>query len=112
MQIDQKTFNSLIPQEKLAGLSFWNATAMVDRFYCGPLTVHSICPGICSQCQDRLLDAFNLTEARNPAALLTYSLKVAVAKYKEVAHEKQVTKRDTSLFPVTESPFERILNEI
>jgi hypothetical protein len=112
MQIDQKTFRALIPSSKHAGLTFWRAARIVQRTWCGPMTVHSLCPGFCAQCQSHLLDAFQLETARNPEALLTYNLKLAYSKFKEIANQKPEPKTMTSLFvPAPENPFERIARE-
>ncbi len=113
MKIEQKTFRALIPEDKHPGLTFWVATRLVQRTYCGPMTVHSLCPGLCSECQAFLLPAFTLEFARNPEALLTYNLKMAYIKFKEAANQKPELKPETSLFaPVPENPFQRIAREV
>ncbi len=113
MKIDQKTFRALIPEDKHPGLTFWAAARIVQRTYCGPMTVHSLCPGLCSECQAFLLPAFDLAYARNPEALLTYGLKMAYIRFKEAANQKPELKPETSFFaPVPENPFERIAREV
>ncbi len=113
MKIDQQTFRALIPEDKHPGLTFWAAARIVQRTYCGPMTVHSLCPGFCTQCQLFLQPAFDLECARNPEALLTYNLKISDSKFKEAANQKPEPKPETSLFaPVPENPFQRIAREV
>ena len=45
---------------------------VVTREYCIPLTRVSACPRNCELCKERLEKMFDLSQARKPAALLTY----------------------------------------
>ena len=48
------------------------AWQVVTREYCLPLSRVDACPGDCLLCRERLAAVFDLSQARKPAALLTY----------------------------------------
>ena len=53
-----------------------SAWEIVTREYCLPLTRADACSRKCKLCKSHLEKAFDLSEARNPAALLTYSARL------------------------------------
>jgi hypothetical protein len=111
MNISQKTLREMIPPEKLR-MEFWTATAIVQKRYCGPLTIQGICTQNCEDCKARLLGAFQLGDARSPTALLNWRLRDVVARAIEEARpvEKFVPKKDKyGSLQTSENPFEALL---
>lgn len=81
MKISQKNFVEFLPPD--FKLNFWNACAMTGRLYCGPLTARGLCTQTCDNCKVRLVKAMQIQAAVIPGALLTYTLRMAVAQAQE-----------------------------
>ena len=107
MLIPKAEFLAMIPEEKMR-MNSWYAHAIVRNRYCSLMTVRSLCPGVCSECKARLLDAFQLGDARSPSALLTWKLRQAVTVLAEKANAKPEYKPKTNLLGIqaSENPFE------
>ena len=110
MKINQRTFNKLLTSEQIP---FWIATTIVGRSYCGPMTVKGLCPADCTQCRQKLQEVLELSEARNPSALLTWKLRDLIAKNQEErqAEEHSIPRKNALGIEFDGNPFEAILNE-
>jgi hypothetical protein len=111
MQIDQAPFKEFVPED--VRMNFWAAHGIVRKHYCGPMTVKGLCPEDCQKCAARLTDMMHLEQANNPAALLIWSLRKAIALAQEARqieeHKPQV--RENLGFRELD-PFEVILAEL
>lgn len=107
MLISQAEFLEMIPTERMR-MNSWYAHAIVRNRYCSLMTVHGLCPAVCPACKNRLLDAFQLGDARSPSALLTWKLRQAVTVLAEKASAKPEYKPKTNLLGIqaSENPFE------
>jgi len=87
-QIEKSGFS----KKKISNMIF-----RVRRFYCGPMNVARKCTGSCLNCKVTLLTVFQSIDkniAKDPEALLTYTLRQAVSNQVEVPHEATVRKID------------------
>ncbi len=107
MLIPKAEFMAMIPKEKMR-MNFWYAHAIVRNRYCSLMTVHGLCPAVCSECKERLVEAFRLEDAVSPSALLTWKLRQAVSVLAEQASAKIEYKPKTNLLGIqaSENPFE------
>ena len=107
MLISKAEFLKMIPAENMR-MNFWYAHGIVRNRYCSLMTIHGLCPGTCPACKDRLLEAFQLQDAKSPSALLTWKLRNAVTVLAEQASAKPEYKPRTNLLGVqtSENPFE------
>jgi hypothetical protein len=111
MKIDQRTFKERLISDQIP---FWTATTIIGRSYCGPMTAKGLCPQNCNLCAPKLQEVLDLTNARNPSALLTWKLRDLIAKNQEECHLHEHTepKKDALGLEFDGNPFEAILNEI
>jgi hypothetical protein len=71
---------------KTIRLDVYTTTVIIGLFYCDRLVMSRLCPYNCCICQGKIAQMTNLSDARNPEAMLTYQAKAAAA---EVADEQQ-----------------------
>lgn len=107
MLISKAEFLKMVPAENMR-MNFWYAHGIVRNRYCSLMTVRGLCPEVCPECKPRLLDAFQLGDARSPSALLTWKLRNVVTVLAERASVKPEYKPKTNLLGVQtpENPFE------
>ena len=92
MQIDGALLYDLIGTPLLAQggfKKFSNVIYRTRKFYCTPMTVARKCPRVCHQCKPTFVTVFksiDQTTARDPEALLVYSLRKAVSEAVEAPH--------------------------
>ncbi|MGD0004993.1 MAG: hypothetical protein ABSE06_12280 [Anaerolineaceae bacterium] len=106
MKINFPTLSTYI--ESIHGISIGTVLHIVQRQWCGPMGVKGLCTEDCSKCSAHLQKAFQLDEARNPAALLTWSLKNELAAVQEETHVHEfVPPKDAfgHLVPMSEDVF-------
>jgi hypothetical protein len=76
--------------ENIHGIPISTVMRITHRQWCGPMTLKGFCSEDCSDpggsCAAHLQLAFKLDGARNPAALLTWSLKNQLASVQEETH--------------------------
>jgi len=65
------------------GIAISTALGITHRQWCGPMGVKGFCTEDCSKCAAHLEKAFRLEDAKNPAALLNWSLKNELAAVQE-----------------------------
>ena len=113
MKIAAGTLMRIIPENRRAGIRGAVALEIVHRQYCGPMTVRGFCPQDCQFCQPALDDAFQLAEANNPQALLTYRLKLQLANAQDRAGDHRAERKtDAYGLPVPEgNPFELLKSQ-
>lgn len=110
MKISQKTFRDLLTSEQI---SFWTATSIVGRSYCGPMTANGLCTTNCTLCKQKLQETLELSNAKNPSALLTWKLRNLVAEMQEQRQQeehKPVNEHPLG-FQTNTNPFEALLRE-
>jgi hypothetical protein len=107
MLISKAEFLEMIPKEKMR-MNFWYAHAIVRNRYCSLMTIRGLCPAVCSECKERLLNAFQLENANNPSALLTWKLRQTVTILAEQTSAKpEYTPRVNKLgVQASENPFQ------
>lgn len=114
MKTTWKKLHHFIPD--LAGIRIGTALGIVQRIYCGPMTVKGMCTGECDNCALSLAAAFQLKGARNAEALLTYNIKKVVAENQEAFFQKPlviVKKTDRYGLPTPEKdPFETAFEQL
>jgi hypothetical protein len=116
MKTSWQKLSEFLTVEQLSGLKIGTAVWITQRIYCGPMTVKGMCTGLCENCALALTGAFNLKEARNKEALLTWNLKNAIAANQETFFVKTVVvvvKKDKHGLPTPEiNPIDQILAEL
>lgn len=88
MKINFPTLGSFI--NNLYGIPISTVLRITHHQWCGPMNVKGLCTEDCSDpkgpCPAHLQMAFQLDDARNPAALLTWALKNQLASLQEETH--------------------------
>jgi hypothetical protein len=116
MKTSWQKLSNFLTVEDLSGLKISTAVWIVQRIYCGPMNVRGMCTTLCDNCALPLKRAFDLKEGRNKEALLTWSLKNAIAANQETFFVKDVVivvKKDKYGLPTPEiNPIDKILAEL
>jgi hypothetical protein len=109
MKIGINKLRDWFPQRR-KDLGLREAWDIITRFYCTPLTQEGACPKRCEQCRLRLESMLYLSEAKNPAALLTFKAREEAAHAKEEAR-RPLSKPEPDLYD-TGNPFETFLESL
>jgi hypothetical protein len=109
MKIDIKKLRDWFPQRR-KDLDLREAWEVITTNYCAPLTREGVCPEECEKCKLRLANMLALSEARKPAALLTFKAREEAAFAKEEA--RTPTERpDVDVYDAV-NPFDKILESL
>ena len=89
---------------------------LIRKFYCAPLQKLGKCTGVCANCQENLDRVFKTVrewkDPRNPAAVLTFTLKEKVAEIEEESERPQGLPTTWLGEADTRSPFEMLAEQL
>lgn len=111
MKIPQKIFKEMeIDTDSFE--NFWSAHGLVKKHYCGPMTVHRLCPQECMKCRANIAEGLDVRFARNPYAVAVIRFRTILARLKEQRQIEYKQPRDEfGQVSDTGNPFEKLMEE-
>ncbi len=88
------------------------AWGIVSREYCIPLNRVNACPKNCGLCKERLEKMFDLSQARKPAALLTYLARRERAYAIDAARDHEAPEPHVDVVSDVENPFTAFADQL
>lgn len=100
--VDVKRVRDWVSQEKRRRVDLTEAWKIIKVQYCAALVGRGVCPVECDNCREAIISMFDLEEAKNPEALLTWMAKDRSAQEIERLIAAQKTERARK-FPTQET---------